>query len=464
MVMKTMLHRQLLNNLFILFLLLISGSAYATGTKWEVAIIFRGEYEDDVFQKDIDQNIQELSKIAPSSNLKIGIYREGNDKKVPGTFSNFLKTFFKDKNSKKATIIYSHGKGADGLKNLSNDELKEALLLAPHLDFLWFDACFMANIEFLYEMRSISDYTIASEETEFTSGLPFETLDQLPSFSDGKEASLFLAKNFIESYSYIKNGTQRDYVSVSSATISVVENEKLEFLVSPLKEISSFYRDLSDEIKIKLKKTLSLKASMDKKDLIDLGIFLIELRRITSTADQALTRLIRLLNIEAIKKLKTNPRIHILNPGKNSKLIYGFNNWSNGSKNDFESNDAFRSILKNNGFIAGPRNSDWPYKTIESNNVTVTPFAPGINTFNYYFINSSDGKLLTKALSVSRTHDIVETDANSSASPLTYTAYTQQVGTRAERYTGLNISMPESVPSMDYIELEFNQLVQWLHL
>jgi hypothetical protein len=41
---------------------------------------------------------------------------------------------------------------------------------------------------------------------------------------------------------------------------------------------------------------------------------------------------------------------------------------------------------------------------------------------------------------------------------------TQQIGSKAERYTGLNITMPGAVPLMDYFELEFNQLAEWLSL
>jgi len=497
-----MLHQKKLNNflkLFLAFFILVSAGIALAETKWEVAVVFRGAEPDEAFQKDIDDNILELARITSGSNFKLGIYREtlngsvvylpsnGSAKNslsdllyrqdlksivIPGTLKKydqenlapFLKSFYKNKDSKKALIIYSHGKGAQGLQGLSTHDLKETLASSvPHLDVLWFDACFMANLEFLYEMRKFSDYTLASEEAEFSSGLPFQILSSLPSFSSAKEASVALAKNFIDSYSYLKNGQQRNYVGVSSATISVVENKNLETLATALKKVSVLYKGLNDKTKTDLKNYLVQTASMDEKELVDLGRLLIEVRKRSNIADAELTSLIRLLNIESIKKLKTNPRLHITVPANGAKMVYGYNNWQSGDEEDFGKTDLFKQLLKNDGFIAGPNKMNWPLKSIQSSELVISPFAPSLNTFNFYFL-SSDGKLLTKALSVTRTHDVVESAADSAASPLLYTAYTQQAGIKAERYTGLNIILPGSVPSMDYFELEFNQLAQWLSL
>lgn len=500
--MKTMLLQKKLNNLFKLFLalfILVSAGVALAETKWEVAVVFRGAEPDEAFQKDIDDNILELASIRSGAQFKLGIYREtlnGSVVYLPGSgpakntlsdilyrqdlknvlipgsmkkyeqenLAPFLKSFFKNKDSKKALIIYSHGKGAQGLQGLSTRDLKETLSSSvPHLDILWFDACFMANLEFMYELRKFSDYTLASEEAEFSSGLPFQTLASLPSFSSAKEASLSLARNFIESYSYLKNGKQRNYVSVSSATISVVENQKLEAVAKALKKVSEIYKSLNEKTKNELKSYLTRSASMDEKELVDLGRLLIELRKKTNIADADLTSLIRLLNIESVKKLKTNPRLHIAVPAPGAKIVYGFNDWQMGDEQDFAKTDLFVQLLKNDGFIAGPNKMNWPVKTLTGGELVVSPFAPSLNTFNYYFL-SSEGKLLSKALAATRTHDFVESTADSAASPLLYTAYTQQVGIKAERYTGFNIVLPGSVPSMDYFELEFNQLAQWLSL
>lgn len=499
--MKTMLLLQKLSKYFLILLSLVSFSVLADETKWEVAIVFRGEGEDAQFQRDIDDNILELARLNPKSSVKIGIYRELNGKsytylpngsgkkeinlsdildrqdlkqiKISGTLKNhnsrdmdsFLKTFYKDQSSKKALIIYSHGKGADGLKGLSTADLTQSLALAPHLDLLWLDACFMANFEFLYELRQFSDYTISSEEAEFASGLPFQDLSLLSSSPTGKSAAVVLAKIYIESYSYLKNGRQRNYVVNTSATISVVENKKLEAIATSLKWVSSIVKKLKPELLDKLKKTLLRNASMDNRTLVDLGIFLIELRKLINhpETDKKLTVLIRQLNIEAVKKLKTNPRLHLEAPAPGSLMVYGFNNWIDGSEIDFNDNNALSTLVGITGFTDGPNQKKWPYKKIAGDKLIASPFAPGISVFNYYFLDAQ-GKLLSSAMSAARTHDVVESSADSESTPLVYSAYTQQLGVKAERYTGLNISMPGTTPSLDYFEMEFNRLADWLSL
>ena len=212
-----------------------------------------------------------------------------------------------------------------------------------------------------------------------------------------------------------------------------------------------------------LNKKLNTQASMDNKSLIDLGHFLIELRALTKSSDKKLTELIKLLNINAVKNLKTNPRLRIHIPEKNGRIVYGFNHWQQGDKTEYLENTLYEQILKNDDFMIGPQKKEWPYKIIESNNLTIFPFAPTLNIFNYYIVNSN-GKRFGPSIEINRTHDIVESSADSSLTPLVYTAYTQEVGTSAERYTGMSITTPDSIPNIDYYEMEFNQLADWLSL
>ncbi len=500
--MRTMSLQRLLNNIIFFILFFQTATLVAAETSWEVATVFLGEGESQLFQQDIDKNIIELTQASPGSNLKLGIYREMNGLsttyvptdpsntqatlsdlmyrkdlkkyKIPGllksergrNLQNFLANFFSKSKSKRALFIYSHGSGPLGLSSLKTQELKSLLAAqTPSLDLLWLDACFMANIEFLFELRNNSKFTIASEESEFSSGLPFDSINLLPKFSSGKEASIFLARNFIESYSYIKSGTQRSYVNISSATISVIDNSKLMPLVNLLKVASPLFESLSEIQKDKILKTLSRNASMDDHSLVDLGSLMIELRKLINdeTADRDLTSIIRMLNIDSIKSLKTNPRIHLHSPESQSILVFGFNDWSYGKEVDFGKNENLKLLLSNDGFINGPINTQWPFKKLYSSELVISPFAPGINTFNYYFI-SAEGKRLSNALSFARTHDYVESNGDNSTSPLIYTAYTQQLGIKAERYTGINIAIPRTAPSLDYFELEFNRLAHWLSL
>ena len=206
---------------------------------------------------------------------------------------------------------------------------------------------------------------------------------------------------------------------------------------------------------------------MDERSLIDLGRMLIEIRLLTKDAasDKELTQLIRLLNIESVKKLKSNPRVRILAPEENARMVFGFNNWENGFQNEYNENPLFAGVLAAKTFTDGPNKNKWPVKSFENKSIILTPFAPGISSFDYYFL-SANGKLISEAKSVTRTHDLVESGLVKKAPGafLVYTAYTQQLGSKAEKYTGVNITLFDTAPSMDYFEMEFNQKTKWLSL
>ncbi len=470
MVMKTMkLQRKLSNLLLILLLALVSANVFAE-TKWEVATVFLGARENEEFQADIESNLREISRIKTSASLAVTTYREAPGKNADRTkLLTFLKKSFQDPKAKKALVLYGHGDGPTGLRDLKTAEIKKLLSdLKVKLDIIWFDACFLANIEFLYELRKSSSYTIASEEAEFSAGLPFEALSELPTIADAQEASVFLARRFIESYSYLKNGAQTDAVSTSSATISVVDNKELESFTGMFKKVSDLIKKLPPKDQTALKNKLSKKFSMDEKSLVDLGHLLIELRLISkdSTVDQELTKLIRLLNIESVKKLKTNPRIRIAAPEENAIMVFGFNDWENGMQSEYLDNPLFKDILATKTFVQGPNKDTWPAKKFENKSTYLSPFAPGVNSFDYYFLDASGKKKISEPVSITRTRDVVETAMTKKAlgSFLVYSAYTQEIGSKAEKYTGVNITLFTEIPSMDYFELEFNQKVGWLSL
>ncbi len=210
---------------------------------------------------------------------------------------------------------------------------------------------------------------------------------------------------------------------------------------------------------------------MDNQSLVDLGLLLIELRKLVmdQNIDAQLTKLIRLLNIGSIKQLKTNMRVKIANINDDAKLVFGFNQWNNGFKDEYLDNSLFPEILRSNQFIPGPKNEQWPVFTFRGETTTLSPFAPGINSFHYYFVDGTTFKKLTNSKAIRRKNDVVELMPQESSQAisgqlLVYSAYTQGVETKAERYTGINIALFDEVPSIDYFELQFNQIVKWLKM
>ena len=60
-----------------------------------------------------------------------------------------------------------------------------AAALTGHFDFIMFDACFMASVEVLYELRDKADYFIASPAEIISDGFPYEAA--APYFWGGEE-------------------------------------------------------------------------------------------------------------------------------------------------------------------------------------------------------------------------------------------------------------------------------------
>lgn len=489
------------NFLTFFFILLFTSAVFAAEVKWDIAVVFLGKNDrhDEVeFQKDIDRNVLELARIKDTQSLHLSLYREMPEETytyspngsqtiklnsllgatetgnitIKGDYKSvtrhqlpaFLRKAFTNKKAKKMLIIYGHGTGPEGLEEMPTAEMKELLTsLKIQTDILWIDSCFMANTEFLHAMKPFSKFTIASEEAEFSSGLPFETINALAQISEPRTAALFLAKSFIESYSYLLKGSQRRHVSISAATISIIDNSKWNTLLPLLKTAADTLKKLSAEEQKKLFSLLKKKYSMDEKSLVDLGQVIIELRKLNKTAatDKELTKLIRELNIGSVKKLRTNPRIKVEPPVPGALLVYGFNGWKNGDEREF-SGSVFEGLLSQEQFVAGPAASLWPAYTVLNQEMLVIPFAPGIESFQYYWAHPQTKRPLSNEQSFTRVQDVVE--STSVDHFLVYSAYTQSIGASAEKYTGLNITLPGSAPSIDYFEREFNKVTGWLSL
>lgn len=115
--------------------------------------------------------------------------------------------------------------GKDRNKEMSIFELSEAL---PDNGFetIIFDACFMASVEVLYELRRKSKYFIASSAEILQTGFPYQSLTSM--FFDSDVTPIHWAKAFFDFYNS-KKGMYR------SATISVTENHFFDSLAQVIK-------------------------------------------------------------------------------------------------------------------------------------------------------------------------------------------------------------------------------------
>ncbi len=130
---------------------------------------------------------------------------------MPSNFSSMLRSFGEEKG-----------------KWMEINELAEAI---PNnlFDFILFDACSMASIECVYELKDKAEYIIASPSETLTTGFPYNVV--LPYFFTRKVNLPEIAKGF---YNYYNTGNSNSF-----GNISVTKTNELEALADITREIIS---------------------------------------------------------------------------------------------------------------------------------------------------------------------------------------------------------------------------------
>jgi len=124
-------------------------------------------------------------------------------------------------------IIKLKSFGDDGGSQMDVKDLHAAL---PYtFDFIMFDACSMASVEVLYEIKEKAKYFIASPGEVIANGMPYDKIINIL-FSPDVNAYSLLAKKYFTHYDEL-SGLHR------SATISVIDASKLQDLASATKHI-----------------------------------------------------------------------------------------------------------------------------------------------------------------------------------------------------------------------------------
>ena len=96
------------------------------------------------------------------------------------------------------------------------------------LDFIVFDACFMASIEVAYELKDKADYIVASPAEVLAPGFVYSSMMQ--HLFKPQPDLVAVAREFYEYYDNMSN-------EFRSATVSVVKTSELDVLVPVFKEI-----------------------------------------------------------------------------------------------------------------------------------------------------------------------------------------------------------------------------------
>ena len=149
---------------------------------------------------------------------------------------------------RKATDIYPEVSltkyfGVDENNYMEISELVSALPSNVQFEFIMFDACFMANVETLYDMRRNAKYIIASPAEVLASGFPYE--DMVPLFFAKPFSPDKVCQTFMEFYRQSQNYAFDGNRWAASAAISYVVASELDALATVVKNINSTVAELS---------------------------------------------------------------------------------------------------------------------------------------------------------------------------------------------------------------------------
>ena len=101
-----------------------------------------------------------------------------------------------------------------------------------HFNYIIFDACFMGNIEALYDLRNSADYIVASAAEVLGAGFPYETM--LPMLFEYDDHSL---KAICEEY--------MKYYANSSGTVALIDCQQLEPLAEAMRAVMAEMGDVN---------------------------------------------------------------------------------------------------------------------------------------------------------------------------------------------------------------------------
>lgn len=132
--------------------------------------------------------------------------------------------------------------GVDENHYMEISELVSALPSGVQFEFIMFDACFMANVETLYDMRSNAKYIIASPAEVLASGFPYE--DMVPLFFAKQFSPVKVCDAFMTFYRQPGNYAFDGSRSGASAAISYVVAPELDALAASVKAINSVTAEL----------------------------------------------------------------------------------------------------------------------------------------------------------------------------------------------------------------------------
>lgn len=151
-------------------------------------------------------------------------------------------------------VFWSHGDGwlpynnpstrwwgqdtGNGDNRMNIPDLNEALSVAPHFDFILFDACYMQSVEVVYQLRNRADYFIGSPTEIPGPGAPYEVV--VPALFAVNSPAVSIAENYYSVYAKKYNSTGAGISNenwTGGVSISVIKSSELSALAVATRDV-----------------------------------------------------------------------------------------------------------------------------------------------------------------------------------------------------------------------------------
>ena len=129
--------------------------------------------------------------------------------------------------------------GDDNFSRMDVQDMRKAL--PAGLDYLIFDACSMASVEVLYELRAVAPYILASPTEVLAVGMPYQEIAPLLFAEDVQQGLRSVAEKYVQYYQE-KSGLEQ------SASFSLVDTRQLEPLAQACASVLARYGSLIPSI------------------------------------------------------------------------------------------------------------------------------------------------------------------------------------------------------------------------
>lgn len=220
-------------------------------------------------------------------NSEVLSYEENADMGNWTRLMDFIKWSKKNFPAKKYILIVGgHGSGWRGVKEPSNkgiayddlsknhispEEFAKALKESGGADIVVFDACLMQTVEFLYELKGVAKYVVASQESTPGEGYDYSvTFSKIASSSNNDND---LINSIIKSYVYTHFEQKQRSITVSAVNIQTIEE-----LSDKINRLAIEVLGKDSDIKLYNDKRFSLRSFEDEdaRDLYQLALMYYE--------------------------------------------------------------------------------------------------------------------------------------------------------------------------------------------